>query len=570
MSSFHQERVAAPTAPMQRIWSGYVSTPPVDANDTLKLVIPDMHPNLVVECKHWGGAIPDVDDSVLVIFDNNREPWVLSTWSTNSSGIGVAPSGPAGGDLSGSYPNPVVERSTASAFKFGSFGDVTLYRFAAKDLRSESDLSLLASDTGRLLLAANGGWPYITLRSPDPAAMTNIGSGIAFQRGPGGGPTDWEFYTKPNSGGLLVWSQQQQLDMFRFSNDGFWFGPTFDTKLYRNGTSQLRTDGQMWAGMFLSLIPNTGSWGFAQYLAGDSQPRLYTDYNGKLNWGSGSSAIDTNLYRNSAAVLQTDGAFVSGGNTSKRIEFSVDRIGGGQAALNFGGPTPDTNLYRSAAGVLKTDGQLIVTGNPSGTLPVGLMLGSPFGLPTYLQGQAGSGYNFSIGHNAWLRASDGVYLWDTTHGSFGSRVISMNFTTGIDFFADAAAATAGAVISSLPLRFRIGNDGKLYIGGTDVTLYRSGASSLRTDTNFIVGGGYIWNTTDGVPGRIAFGSAADTYLYRAGAAQLRTDGSFYANTTSGYFGIIQPGDSSARLTMRYDGYLMWSPGTRRQMYGSTA
>jgi hypothetical protein len=47
---------------------------------------------------------------------------------------------------------------------------------------------------------------------------------------------------------------------------------------------------------------------------GDSQPRLSIDAGGTVEWGSGSVAEDTNLYRAGSAQLKTDGAFVIGTN----------------------------------------------------------------------------------------------------------------------------------------------------------------------------------------------------------------------------------------------------------------
>lgn len=47
---------------------------------------------------------------------------------------------------------------------------------------------------------------------------------------------------------------------------------------------------------------------------GDVQPRLSIDAGGTVEWGSGSVAEDTNLYRAGSAQLRTDGAFVIGTN----------------------------------------------------------------------------------------------------------------------------------------------------------------------------------------------------------------------------------------------------------------
>lgn len=47
---------------------------------------------------------------------------------------------------------------------------------------------------------------------------------------------------------------------------------------------------------------------------GDVEPRLSIDAGGTVEWGSGSVAEDTNLYRAGSAELKTDGAFVIGTN----------------------------------------------------------------------------------------------------------------------------------------------------------------------------------------------------------------------------------------------------------------
>jgi hypothetical protein len=47
---------------------------------------------------------------------------------------------------------------------------------------------------------------------------------------------------------------------------------------------------------------------------GDVEPRLSIDAGGTVEWGSGSVAEDTNLYRAGSAQLKTDGAFIVGTN----------------------------------------------------------------------------------------------------------------------------------------------------------------------------------------------------------------------------------------------------------------
>lgn len=109
--------------------------------------------------------------------------------------------------------------------------------------------------------------------------------------------------------------------------------------------------------------------------------RVYAD--GKQEWGSGTAARDTNLYRSAAGTLTTDstltvgnGGIVSGG--SLLIERTATTLNAYRARVTgdansrflvnadggmFWGPgtaTQDTNLYRSAANTLKTDDDLVV------------------------------------------------------------------------------------------------------------------------------------------------------------------------------------------------------------------
>lgn len=48
----------------------------------------------------------------------------------------------------------------------------------------------------------------------------------------------------------------------------------------------------------------------------DTQDHFFFDYDGTIQWGSGSVASDTNLYRSAANTLKTDDLFVAGGGIS--------------------------------------------------------------------------------------------------------------------------------------------------------------------------------------------------------------------------------------------------------------
>ena len=150
-------------------------------------------------------------------------------------------------------------------------------------------------------------------------------------------------------------------------------------------------------------IPNSGSAGalnltgassgadtFTVNVSGDTQKRLIVNANGMLEWGSGSGAVDTNLYRSAASELTTDDALTVMGElkpqnlvrgqrasaTDSMIESRVTADGNarwfmqtdGKMWWGPGSATQDTNLYRDSTGnLLKTDDSFSVGGNLSVT-----------------------------------------------------------------------------------------------------------------------------------------------------------------------------------------------------------
>ncbi|HSE61406.1 MAG TPA: glycosyl hydrolase family 28-related protein [Candidatus Saccharimonadales bacterium] len=80
-------------------------------------------------------------------------------------------------------------------------------------------------------------------------------------------------------------------------------------------------------------------------VAGDTRQRAVIRMSGALEMGDGTNPRDTNLYRQAAGELRSDGTLDLGANL---------RVHGGSIVLN------DTNLYRSAAAQLTTDNELIV------------------------------------------------------------------------------------------------------------------------------------------------------------------------------------------------------------------
>lgn len=88
---------------------------------------------------------------------------------------------------------------------------------------------------------------------------------------------------------------------------------------------------------------NTADDAFVTIVSGDTFSRFATTVTGLLEWGSGSGAADTNLYRSGANLLATDDSFQIGTNLILASAGSA-----GAPALYFSGSTT-TGIYQSAA-----------------------------------------------------------------------------------------------------------------------------------------------------------------------------------------------------------------------------
>jgi len=221
-------------------------------------------------------------------------------------------------------------------------------------------------------------------------------------------------------------------------------------------------------------------------VSGDTVNRLQFDSNGKMQWGpGGSTAVDTDLYRNGVGVLQTDNTFNASavavsessatGNvltvtnthtapsvpsTALTAQASADLVLGAQvtADSNFrwttdsngkqqwgsGAAVSDTDLYRASAGVLATDNTL------AGVL--GLQLGanaSAFGSGTGgilgIRNATANPSAGSIANGLAVFSSSGLLNYMNTNGL--SQIITGSQLANTVTYANSTAETALATLT---------------------------------------------------------------------------------------------------------------------------
>lgn len=178
-----------------------------------------------------------------------------------------------------------------------------------------------------------------------------------------------------------------------------------DTNLYRSTANQLATDDTFIsttgiavrnAGADVFLVrTDAGDVRLDMKNIADAQPRLLIFGDGKLEWGAGVGATDTNLYRPATNILKSDDTLVLVGNLS--VGDAPTTTAGFVAMPSTGGlrwwdgtSSFDTNLYRSAADTLKTDDSLRAGINlvARDGLATQVNIGDVGGNPTILFGSA--------------------------------------------------------------------------------------------------------------------------------------------------------------------------------------
>jgi hypothetical protein len=215
-------------------------------------------------------------------------------------------------------------------------------------------------------------------------------------------------------------------------------------------------------------------------------------------WAGMSSVVmqDAAIYRTAANTLTTSGTFnVSGNliaNSGQTYQIYFSNSGPGSATSIHLGSANDSYLYRHSTIGIGVHPRLVAPGVVDANVAgAGINVGSAY------QGWLGQhwelNYSLGLGHNVYAH-TDGSLKWFSTHGTFGSRLLMLDYALGFRFYADNAAATAGATANP-PERFRIQNDGNvrffgqiIFFGADNVTgLQRGGlgANDLTSLSRFV-------------------------------------------------------------------------------------
>lgn len=123
-------------------------------------------------------------------------------------------------------------------------------------------------------------------------------------------------------------------------------------------------------------------------VTGDADPRFSIDADGRLQWGDGSGAVDTNLFRAGPDELATDAYFVMDGSGQSSGTFAV--FSGAAAALDLGtagGGIAITEGANARMGVATLVGGTVVVSNTSVTADTRIFLTcqAPGGTPGFLR-----------------------------------------------------------------------------------------------------------------------------------------------------------------------------------------
>lgn len=110
----------------------------------------------------------------------------------------------------------------------------------------------------------------------------------------------------------------------------------------------------------------TGDRFLSVRVVGDTLDRLAVLANGRLEWGDGTAARDTNLYRSAADVLATDDSFKAG----KNLLVNTVSTGSGVGVIGIANATTVPSINPTGGGALYVEGGALKYRGSSGTVTV--------------------------------------------------------------------------------------------------------------------------------------------------------------------------------------------------------
>ncbi len=316
-----------------------------------------------------------------------------------------------------------------------------------------------------------------------------------------------------------------------------------------------------------AILATAGTVLHTSKVTGDANPRFNVYADGKMEWGPGNAAPDTNLYRAGVNVLKTDTYLRSGLNLramdGATAQTTIGSVGpAGESAILLGSGL-DTNLYRSAADTLKTDDGLVTNNTLGITALSGPILANNgwIGANTSVSGNMAY-----LGATAGSTAGPGIALGtglDTNLYRSAANILKTDDQFQAVSFVVAMVGTANQVTLGAVGGGTTGPGLQIGLTG-DTNLYRNSANVLRTsgglraDEEMIARNAGAAQVSIGAAGAgstagIAFGSANDTSLYRSGANTLKTGGVVAANQFILNAGGTAYYDSVLQSYMLYDG-----------------
>jgi hypothetical protein len=199
-------------------------------------------------------------------------------------------------------------------------------------------------------------------------------------------------------------------------------------------------------------------------VSGDANNRLGIDSNGKHTWGTGAAGGDTNLYRGSAGVLQTDQSFQASSGFISASRLVPTGITGATAASRYVGATtggaPVTGTFLVGDFVIGQTGKIFIcttAGSPGTWTQAGGTVASVFGRSGVVTAQTGDYTAAQVGAvplPAWL--------FDVTaYGAAGNgQVITDGAITG----GQPTLTTVGLAAPSAPTLAHAGSGGTILAG----------------------------------------------------------------------------------------------------------